>query len=64
MTRQQQDTLDLLALTHGRVAVRDGYADRAIRVTAPGGAHWIIGESGTARDAGVNHTTRWNESYR
>jgi hypothetical protein len=60
MTRQQETTMERLALAHGRVAVHDGYRDRAIRVTAPNGAHWIVGEGGNARDAGVNFSIDWS----
>jgi hypothetical protein len=59
MTRAQENVVDRLALTHGRVAVHDGYHDHAIRVTAPNGAHWIVGEGGHARDAGVNFSIDW-----
>ena len=61
MTRLQQETIERIALAHDRVAVRTGYTDRAIRVTTPKGNHWIVGENGIARDAGVDFSIDWSE---
>jgi len=60
MTRAQEDTIDRLATAHGRVCVRDGYADDLVRVTAPGGAHWLVDEAGHASPHIPNHSIDWS----
>lgn len=47
MTRPQENTIERLALSEGRLYIGEGYVDRAVRVTGPTGAHWIVGEDGT-----------------
>ena len=60
MTRSQEAAVDRLALQFGRVLVADGYSDGAVRVTAPNGAHWRVGEGGVVRDAGVDFSVDWS----
>lgn len=53
MTRPQENTIERLALEHGRVAVRDhAYADGSIYATLESGAHFKI------TDDGVEHQQR------
>lgn len=43
----QDNTIERLALAHGRLMIDSGYADGSIRVTAPSHAEWVVSESGT-----------------
>lgn len=63
MTNRLQDaTIDRLALERGRVAVRDGFADGHVDVTAPSGACWRVLEDGTAhKQPGGNYSINWND---
>jgi hypothetical protein len=56
MTRQQENRLEDLALLYGRLAVRDGYADHAVRVTLTSGRHLIIRDDdrATVADGGLD----------
>jgi hypothetical protein len=56
MTREQEDTVDRLALAEGSLYIRDGYADRALRVTGESRRHWIVGEDGTPRPAKADYS--------
>lgn len=60
MNRLQEATIERLAEQHGRVAVRDGYTDREIRVTAPSGEHWLVSEDGIARNDKPNFSIDWH----
>lgn len=59
MTREQEATMEQLALTYGRVHVSTGYLDRYVRITAPNGACWHVGENGTAREVRPNFSIDW-----
>ncbi len=59
MTRQQESTIDRLALEHGRVAVDEGFADGTVSATVPDGAEFRIHPNGVGRYAGVNFSTSW-----
>jgi hypothetical protein len=61
MTRQQEATIDRLALERGRVAVKAGFDDQCVRVTAETGAHWIVTPDGTPTKQRANHSRiNWN----
>lgn len=60
-TRAQDATIDRLALKHGRVAVRDGYQDGHVVVTAPSGSCWKLSEDGVPTPDGYNISINWNE---
>lgn len=59
MNRLQESTIERIAASTGRVAVRDGYADRNVRITVLGGARWIVSDAGIPHEAGFDHATRW-----
>lgn len=45
-SRAQDDFIERVALEHGRVAVRDGFLDGHVDVTAPTGRCWSVDEAG------------------
>lgn len=56
----QQDTIDRFARTHGRVEMRDGYADESVRVTVPTGEVYSISPEGVERYTGRNSAVDWS----
>jgi hypothetical protein len=54
--------MERLALEHGRVNIRDGFADGHIVMSVESGAAWIVPQYGTPR-ATLNHSVRWSEAY-
>lgn len=56
-----EHTIERLALIHGRVAVKEGFADGKIRATVPSGAEFHISEDGAATKVGVNFSINWHE---
>ena len=61
MTHEQQDSLDRLATIHGRTCVREGYTDRRVRVTVPGGGHFHILESGIIKSQPNDNSVDWTQ---
>ena len=60
MTREQEATMETLALVHGRVHVRTGYLDRYARMTVPSGARRHVGENGVSREVRPNFSIDWH----
>lgn len=58
-SRPQDEVIERLALTHGRVAVRDGFADKHIDVTVEGGQCFHVNADGIARQVGGNYSIDW-----
>ena len=62
MTTREQDTfIETAALEHGRVAVRDGFADQHIDVTVDTGLCWNVSAEGVARRVGPNFSITWSD---
>jgi len=62
-TREQDHFIERMALRCGRVAVRDGFADKHIDVTADDGECWNVSAEGVARQVLGNFSIRWTEIY-
>jgi hypothetical protein len=62
-TREQDHALEALSLQNNgeTLAVRDGYADGALRVTNRRGAHWFIRLDGNVRQSPTgNFSIDWS----
>ena len=59
MNSDQQNTLDRLAIEHGRTAVREGYVDQYIEVTVPSGRCFHVGQSGRVIKTTLDHSINW-----
>ena len=60
LTREQDETIERLALASGRVHV-SSYADGSARATIPSGVEYLINPSGTVRSTGYNHSIDWSK---
>lgn len=63
MTRAQHATVERLSLAHvgEPLAIRDGFTDEHIDVTAEGGKCWAVSAEGVLREQGPNHSIHWKE---
>jgi hypothetical protein len=59
MTREQDTALERLALRHGRVHVREGYADGTVRMTTPNGHELQVDDSGQVLREGHDFSIDW-----
>lgn len=58
-TREQDATIERLGLRHGRLAVRDYYADNVVEAVAPNGHRYLIPPHGAEKDAGTCWSVDW-----
>lgn len=56
----QDATVERLALKHGRLAVREGYANGVVAVTAPDGSHFIVNEDGVPTEVQPDFSIDWS----
>jgi hypothetical protein len=56
----QQNLIDSLTETHGRVCIRDGYADGHITITIPSGREYTVNDEGRTTKVGVNFSIDWS----
>lgn len=59
MNHFQEHVRDRLAHEHGRVLVRDGYADEHVELTMPRGVHVYVSKYGVQRDLPADHSVDW-----
>jgi hypothetical protein len=55
------DRIDILAIQHGRVSVREGFEDGTIRAAVPSGKEFVINELGRVVKEDRNFSIDWNE---
>jgi hypothetical protein len=61
MTHAQADTIDHIVEQYGRAAIHDGFADKHVRVTVPGGKCWnVMPHTGSPIPTQPNHSVDWS----
>jgi hypothetical protein len=64
MNRPQEQTLERWAQEHGRVHVREGYADGHIELTVYGGKSWKVNEQGVPSEQAPDFSVDWGYKER
>jgi hypothetical protein len=57
----QQDVIDSLAETWGRVSIRDGFSDGHVTVTTPSGCEYTVNQNGRTTKVSVNFSIDWSK---
>ena len=61
MTREQENAVEALALTRGRLAVREGFADKHVHVVFPCGEARNIDVDGRSVSDGCDWSIDWTQ---
>jgi hypothetical protein len=61
MERIQDEVVALLCLSHGRLAVREGYEDGHVEATTPTGRSWKITTDGDLVPQRGDYSVDWNK---